>query len=482
MRRLYFLAAALFSVVGAVPVLAVTAGAPPAFAAQETEGSQEAATAQTQDTEPVQTPVKNGVIAVPGQDDSDSSSPLALDAFLQAGNSQVSALPERYCAADAGIGKKPTVKSQGNVGTCWAIASTSALESAWLPEKETVFSADHMTQKNDFDISIDEGGDYYMIMSYLSGWKGPVLEKLDPYGDGYSPDGLPAAAHVQEMRLLAKLSMREVKDRIRRFGTVQSSLNLSRSMTAAGSPWYRKDTAAYFVPLSKTLDHDVVVLGWDDSYPKENFATEPQRDGAWICQNSWGSDFGEDGIFYVSYDDANLFSHGGICYSRVDAPDNYKTILQNDSLGWQGRLGYGREEAYFACVFTAPTSSALAAVGFYTTGRDSIYRVGVIRGYEGPDSLEKAEFQAGGWIEDAGFTTIDFENAVPLDPGERFAVVVWIDTPGQERPVAVEMAKDKYTAGVTTEGRETYLSRDGSVWENTQEEFSANVCLKAYLN
>ena len=473
MRRLLYLAAALLAFTGASSVLAL-AEASPVLAAQETESAQEA--------ENVQTQVKNGVIAVSGEDGSDSSSPLALDAFLQAGNSQVSALPERYCAADPEIGKKPTVKSQGNAGTCWAIAATSALESAWLPEKETVFSADHMTRKNDFDISIDEGGDYYMIMSYLSGWKGPVLEKLDPYGDDYSPDGLPAAAHVQEMRLLAELSMREVKERIQRFGPVQSSLNLSRDMTAAGSPWYRKDTAAYFVPLSKTLDHDVVVLGWDDSYPKENFATEPQRDGAWICQNSWGSDFGEDGIFYVSYEDANLFSHGGICYSRVDAPDNYRTILQNDSLGWQGRLGYGRKEAYFACVFTAPTSSSLAAVGFYTTGRDSIYRVGVIRGYEGPESLEKAEFYAGGWIEDAGFATIDFENAVPLDPGERFAVVVWISTPGQERPVAVEMAKDKYTAGVTTEGRETYLSRDGSVWENTQDEFSANVCLKAYLN
>ena len=69
-----------------------------------------------------------------------------------------------------------------------------------------------------------------------------------------------------------------------------------------------------------------------------------------------------------------------------------------------------------------------------------------------------------------------------MEPGERFAVVVRIITPGATKPVAVEMNKDIYSQGVTLEGKEGYLSLTGEVWEYTEEKFSTNVCLKAYTS
>ncbi len=44
----------------------------------------------------------------------------------------------------------------------------------------------------------------------------------------------------------------------------------------------------------------------DDGYPRENFNMEVNGDGAFICMNSWGDDFGDDGYFYVSYYDSNI--------------------------------------------------------------------------------------------------------------------------------------------------------------------------------
>jgi hypothetical protein len=64
--------------------------------------------------------------------------------------------------------------------------------------------------------------------------------------------------------------------------------------------------------------------------------------------------------------------------------------------------------------------------------------------------------------------------------GERFAVVVKLTTPGRNNPVAVEYRANEYTQNVTTVGKEGYLSQDGQRWQNTEERFGTNVCLKAY--
>ena len=64
-------------------------------------------------------------------------------------------IPVKYDARAAG--KQPAVKSQGSLGTCWAITVTSALEAALLPGEHLVFSADHMSLNNGFHITQNEG-------------------------------------------------------------------------------------------------------------------------------------------------------------------------------------------------------------------------------------------------------------------------------------------------------------------------------------
>ena len=73
-----------------------------------------------------------------------------------------------------------------------------------------------------------------------------------------------------------------------------------------------------------------------------------------------------------------------------------------------------------------------------------------------------------------------FEEPRELRKGERFAVIVSMHTDGASKPVAVEMKKDLFTAGVTLEGKEGYISLYGWEWENVEEGYGANVCLKAY--
>ncbi|MCD7818297.1 MAG: lectin like domain-containing protein [Lachnospiraceae bacterium] len=386
-------------------------------------------------------------------------------------------LPSCWYAGD--MGKKPVVKDQGSYGTCWAITATSALEAALLPAQQIVFSADHITRQNSFTADIEDGGDYLMLMAYLCGWQGPVTEEADPYGDEYSPEGLEAAVHVQEVRVLLNSSIEKIKETVYTYGSVQASLYMDRTTVAEGAGYYNASDSSYYYTEEMTQNHDVLILGWDDSWPAEYFAETPEQDGAFICLNTWGSDFGEDGIFYVSYADPNITS---VCvaYTRIESADNYDHLYQYDDCGWQGQQGYNSSECWFANVYTAEGEENLAAVGFYATGENTSYEIYLVHDFTGTDSLENMEYLQSGSFTDMGYYTIDLEDVQELASGERFAVAVKIDVPGAENPVAVEYHSDDFTQNVTTEGKESYISQYGTLWENTQEKFETNVCLKVY--
>lgn len=398
-----------------------------------------------------------------------------------------SPLPKTFSWAD--YGKKPTVRDQGSLGTCWALTAAEAVESALLPQMHLVLSADHISLQNGFDIEQDEGGDYSMIMSYMADFKGPVTEEEDPYGDGRSPQGLKAAVHVGEMRLLEGMSADRIRHMIYRFGAVQTSLSMDRTRTdRSRSFYYNEETCSYYDPVTEPLNHDVLVLGWDDTYSKNNFRKQPAHDGAWICQNSWGAGFGRNGIFYVSYEDANVFRKGGIAYTDVRAAGDAARVLETDSLGWQARQGYGNDSAWFAGVFETDSPQVLEAAGLYAVGPATAWRMVLVENFSGTDSLsEAASGKSGiplgcGWIENPGFYTLRLRQPLSLPAGERFAVVVFVDTPGTGRPVAVETRKDRYTDTVSLDGRESYISKDGTSWERTQTAYRTNVCLKLYTS
>lgn len=74
-------------------------------------------------------------------------------------------------------------------------------------------------------------------------------------------------------------------------------------MYNAQNRYYNADTAAYSYPSStKSINHLVTVVGWDDNYSAKNFKTASNvtADGAWIVKNSWGENWGKNGYFYLS--------------------------------------------------------------------------------------------------------------------------------------------------------------------------------------
>lgn len=200
---------------------------------------------------------------------------------------------------------------------------------------------------NHFLLGQDEGGEYTMSMAYLLSWEGPVWESEDPYGDGFSPDGLKAREHVQEIQILPSKDYEAIKKQfiwkavckvpfIRPCGIMKASLFITIVIPIP-----------IVISVRKSPNHDSVIVGWDDDYPKENFNMELEGDGAFICTNSWGENFGDQGYFYVSYYDTNIGVHN-IVYTGIEPTDNYDNIYQSDLCGWVGQIGYGEDTAWFA--------------------------------------------------------------------------------------------------------------------------------------
>lgn len=370
-------------------------------------------------------------------------------------------------------------RNQGKLGTCWAFASLNALQTVLMPEDEYVLSPDHMSLQSNFNISQRDGGEYTMAMAYLAGWQGPVLEVEDPYADGVSPDGLTPIKHVQEIQIIEGKNYEKIKEAVYKYGGVQSSLYTSLTGSTSRSVYYNaKDYAYCFIGEDKP-NHDVVIIGWDDNYPKENFNSPLEGDGAFICLNSWGPRFGENGVFYVSYYDTNIGMHN-VVYSVVENVDNYDSIYQSDLCGWVGNLGYGSSKGYFANVYEAKENQSLEAVGFYGTGKNTAYKVYYVAEFENRQSLSARTLVAEGTLENAGYYTISIDEPSIAAKGQKFAFVVEIDTPNSVHPIAVEYAADDTTSTVDLSDGEGYISCYGSLWSNVETEQNCNVCLKVY--
>lgn len=390
--------------------------------------------------------------------------------------SKAAVFPAAYDLRTAG--KLTPVKDQGPCGSCWAFATYGSLESYLLPSETRDFSENHLKNTHGFDWGPCDGGNHFISTAYLARWSGPVDEADDPYSpdDGTSPTGLPPKKHLQQAYFVpdrsGPLDNNNLKQAIMDYGAVFTSMYYS-------SYYYNSSNYTYYYGGSNYSNHAVAIVGWDDNFDRNLFKTPPPGNGAFIIKNSWGTGWGQDGYFYISYYDSKIGSYN-VAYTAEETT-NYKDVYQYDPYGWVGSIGSGSSPTmWFANVFNAKSIDTLAAVSFYVASPNSTYQLYIYKDVNtAPTEGTLAGTQAGAILY-PGYSTIKLAAPVSVSSGQKYSVVVKLTTPGYYYPCPVEYAEYGYDSSAKSNPGESWVSGDGSAWQDIFGLGYGNVCLKVF--
>jgi len=399
--------------------------------------------------------------------------------------SSVKSLPSKYDLRT--LNKVTSVKDQGSAGTCWAFATYGSLESYLMPGENWDFSENNL--KNvlstaapaGFDFA--DGGNSFMSTAYLSRWSGAVKENDDPYSASsvYSPSELtlPIYKHLQNTLIppdrQGSLDNNGIKSAVQNYGALYTTMYYDKAC-------YSSTTNSYYFNGSSYSNHAVSIVGWNDDYDKNNFSQVPPGNGAFIVKNSWGTGWGENGYFYVSYYDSKIGKENAIF--TAENTNNYKNVYQYDPLGWTRDCGYGTSTGWCANIFAAKSDDSLKAVSFYTTDSNCNYEIYVYTNVSSsPISQVSPVASKSGTSSFAGYHTIPLNSAVQLKSGQKFSVILKLTTTGYGYPIAIERPEAGYSSKATANSGESFVSSDGKTWGDVTNYFgNTNVCIKAFTN
>jgi len=358
-------------------------------------------------------------------------------------------------------------KNQSSCNVCWAFASTGILESLVLIDSGQTydFSEQNVKECNDW-LRGCNGGTAFTATSYFTR-HGTVLETCDPYvpdTTGTCNSSCSKIIQVTGWKLLGN-DITAIKNAIYNYGPVNTSMY-------SGFPGFVNYDGSYvmYYPGTEGTDHAVMIIGWDDSMLHDGGT------GAWICKNSWGTGWGDNGFFYIAYGSAKIGSMSNH-YDSYKEHDASEILYHYDEGGWIDSYGFPPSTTAWGLVKFTPTQDGyIHAVDLWQVVYNLNYTIYIYDDFNGSEVSNLLNSQSGTLSMSPGYNSIPLDSPVQVSKSDDFVVVVKYGT-SYEYPVTADSTDTYYPI----ETGKCYISPDGSPgsWVDMGVNYNRDICIRA---
>lgn len=360
------------------------------------------------------------------------------------------------------------LRNQGTAATCWAFAANSMFEIAIAKQTNVYndFSETHLIQYTTIPSTLESGGNFQASRIYYQNRFGPVDESTTLTTVVPSPYQLTGFAEINSDLTATKRAIFE-------YGSVLTSIYLNESDVAVYS---KENTAYYNDSLKRQRTHELILVGWDNQYSKENFVTQPKKDGAFIAQNSFGNSWGDNGFFYISYEDVHLLN-------EVYAITKFQIKPVKENMYAYDETGITHFESF------GDTNNAIGINTFKNKGNETLKNIGI---YTAENNMSVEIFYANGkfnqklspvkfqiTLEKKGYHIVELPLALQLNDSSYF----WIGTLFKGTTsfvVPIEAPFPGVTYPITSNAGEGYIGNGEVFFDLNLFRKNANIALRAF--
>lgn len=388
--------------------------------------------------------------------------------------------PNKYSLVSEG--QVSPVRNQMQTGTCWAFTSNEMVESNLLKKDKLAlsFSSRHIEYYTSRNFSdginydglnriVDTGGNFFMSTSYYKNNYGPILETDMPFENNMnilklsSIQNKKQAVDVNSSFVLPNgesgctNSIKSIiKSHLMNYGAVGTMINMQKVST-----YYNDKTHSYYYNGTGSVNHAVTIVGWDDDYSVSNFTStnKPSTAGAWLVKNSYGTSFGDNGYFYVSYNDVRVCkTFSGIYDIDFDFPEKLYTY---DKFGYNSSLLFsnGGTSSYMATKFVKPLAKEYLneiTIGSYGYALVDLYVVPTNKELSIANAINVGSMT----IPYGGYSTFKLEQPIELTDTTFYIIAKYTYLNSAGPAVSLNIPGSPWDV-VTANLGESYISLDG---------------------
>ena len=265
-------------------------------------------------------------------------------------------------------------------------------------------------------------------------------------------------------------NLESIKQSVYNYGAVAISYNHNKS-------FYNNISHSYYMNTSYTNEgHMVSIVGWDDNFSSQNFNIRAPGDGAWICKNSWG-DWGVNGLFYVSYYDyffsKGILNRGSYTFILNDA-NLYNRNYQYDIAPVRKYTNNTTNSIWCKNDFVSEGNDLLTSVSTYFNSPNTNYYIEIL-----VNNISRGNKT--GFMENAGYYTIELDNQIPLFIGDNFTVVIKLN---RFNNIAFSICPSVNVTTVHYPEHVSFYSYDGISWTDLTTHPDSSIrgvaCIKAF--